>query len=116
MKSSLEFREWESVVRFANALLSQEVDDLQLTVTTKLNGQGACYVVSATGDYDIISLLRGYEKQPTTSTTPHLLNPNYLDDKLCWSGPTYSHAPHEWTEDKPGGISFWCPGASTDRT
>lgn len=45
---------------------------------------------------------------------------NWLKDngkvKLCWSGPTYSHGPHEWDEDKPGGQTFWCPGASTDRT
>lgn len=36
--------------------------------------------------------------------------------KLCWSGPCYSHPAHEWTEDKPGGRTFHCPGASTDRT
>lgn len=39
-----------------------------------------------------------------------------LSLKLCWSGPTYSHPPHEWKEDKPGGETFLCRGASTDRT
>jgi hypothetical protein len=37
-----------------------------------------------------------------------------LPVRFCWSGPTYSHRGHEW--DKPRGETFWCPGASTDRT
>lgn len=36
--------------------------------------------------------------------------------KICWSGPTYAHSPHAWSEDWFGGGAYWCPGASTDRT
>lgn len=36
--------------------------------------------------------------------------------KLCWQGPCYAHGAHEWFEDKPGGKTYRCPGASTDRT
>lgn len=39
-----------------------------------------------------------------------------LPNHLCWQGPTYAHGAHVWTEDKPGGETYYCPGASTDRT
>lgn len=50
----------------------------------------------------------GYHLHTTTSWNDPM--------KTCWIGPTTAHRPHHWTEDKPGGKKYFCPGSEIDRT